>query len=91
MAFLQEIQLIEPRKEYRIEIDREQILVVFAILTGKGIGGPIAAGHGIHKGVERTAGHHEKRVAHRVLLRATERGVFQYMRHAGGILGHGAQ
>ena len=91
MAFLGKIQLMQTREKHRIQIYVEQVFEVFIVLGRKGVCGPVAAGHGIHKGIQRAARHHKKRIAYRVLLAAAQCGMFQNVRHPGGIVGHGTQ
>ena len=91
MAFLREVHRVEPREEHRVEVHIEQVEEILAVLAREGIGRPVAAGEGVHEGVQRTARHHEKGVAHGVAFAAAERGVLEDVCHARGILRHGAQ
>ncbi len=89
VAFLGEIPFVQQRKKGRVQINIQQVVEILFVLTGEGVGGPIAAGEGVHEGVERTPDHHEKRIAHRIAPAAAQRGVFENVRHAGRILRHG--
>src|SRR5690606_36217928 len=61
------------------------------VLAGEGVGGPVAAGEGVHEGVQGPADHHEEGIAHRVFLAATQHGVLEDVGDALGIHGYGAQ
>ncbi len=91
VALLQEVQFLQTREEHRVQIDVQQVVEVLAVLAGERVGGPVRAGKRVHKRVERAANHHEERVPHGVALAATQRGMFEDMRHAGGIHGNRAQ
>ena len=52
MAFLGEIQLMEPGKEHRVQVDIQEIKEILAVLACKGIGRPIAGGECVHEGVQ---------------------------------------
>ncbi len=91
VPFLGEIQRVQPREKYGVQIDLQQIVEILAVLAGEGVGRPVRAGKRVHERVEGAAQHHEKRVAHREALAAAQRGVLEDMCNAGGILGHRAQ
>ena len=91
MAFLGEIELIQAGKEHRIQVNVEQVVEIFPVLAGKGVGSPVRAGESIHKRVEGTADHHKKWVAHRVFFATAQGGMFENMGHPAAILGHRAQ
>ena len=91
VPLLGEVQRIQPREEHRVQVDIQQVIEVLAVLAGKGIGSPVGTGKGIHESVQGAAQHHEEGVAHRIALAAAQRGVFEDVGDAGGILGHGAQ
>jgi len=91
VPLLQEVQLVEAGEEDRVEVDVEQVVEILAVAAGEGVGGPVGGGEGVHEGVERTARHHEERVAHRVFAAAAQTGVFEDVRHPGGVLRDGAE
>ena len=91
VAFLGEVAFVQQREERRVEIDIQQVVEILFVLAGERVGGPVAAGEGVHEGVERTPDHHEERIAHRVTLAAAQRGVFEDVGHAGRVLGHGQE
>ena len=70
VAFLGKIALIQQREKCGVQIHVQQVVKILFILAGEGISGPVAAGEGIHEGIERAPGHHEERVTHRVALTA---------------------
>ena len=72
MAFLSKIQWVKTWKEHRVEIDIQQVVEIFSALAGERVGRPITAGERVHKGIQRTAYHHEKWVAHWVALAAAK-------------------
>ena len=81
MPFLGEIERIETRCEDRVEIYAQQIVEILSVLGGERIGGPVARRERVHERVERTAKHHEERVAHRKVLAPAQRHVLEYVRH----------
>ena len=89
--FLGEIQRVNMRKKYRVQIHLQEVVEVLAVLTGKRIRRPVAGREGIHKGIERAPNHQEERIAHRKALRATKHGVLENMGNAGGVFGHGLE
>ncbi len=91
VAFLGEIAFVQQGEERRVQIDIQQIVEILFVLTGERVGGPIAAGEGVHEGVERAPDHHEERIAHRVAPAAAQRGVFEDVSHAGRVLRHGQE
>src|SRR5690606_10678547 len=91
MAFLGKIQGIKLGKKHRIQINRQQIVEILAIHAGKRIGGPVTAGEGVHKGIQRTPDHHEERIAHRIPFTATQSGVLKNVGNAGGVHREGSQ
>ena len=52
MAFLGEIQRVQAREEHRIQIHIQQVVEVFVVLGSKRVGSPVAAGHGVHEGIQ---------------------------------------
>ena len=83
MSFLRKIERIQPREKNRIQVDLKQVVEIFQVLTGERIGGPVAAGHGVHEGIHGTPDHHEKRIPYRVLPAATQGCMFQDMSDTG--------
>ena len=91
VAFLGKIQRVQLGEKHRIQVHRQQVVKVLAVHAGKRIGGPVAAGEGVHKGVQRTPDHHEKRISDRITFATTQRRVLKNMSHPGGIHREGAQ
>ncbi len=91
MSFLHKIEFVETSEKHCIKIHIQQIIKIFFVLTGKRIRGPVTTGERVHKGIQRTADHHEERIAHRVMFAATQSRVFKNMRDPGGIHRHGAK
>jgi hypothetical protein len=91
MSLLGEVQGVQAWEEHRIHVDLEQIVEVLSIARGEGVRGPVAAGEGVHEGVQRAPGHQEEGVAHREALAATERGVLQDVCNARRVLRHGQE
>ena len=89
MALLREVERTQMGEEHGVEIDLQQVVEVLVVLAREHIGGPVAAGEGVHEGIERTPGHEEKRVSHREALAAAEHGVLQDVRDAGRVLWDG--
>src|SRR5690606_35194673 len=52
MALLGEVQLVQAREEHGVQVDLEQVVEVLPVLAGEGVGGPVAAGEGVHEGVQ---------------------------------------
>ncbi len=91
VAFLGEIAFVQQREKRRVQIHVQQVVEILFVLAGERVGGPVVAGKSIHEGVERTADHHEERVAHRVALAAAQGGVLKDVGHAGRVLRHGQE
>ena len=91
MALLGEVQGVQAREKDRVQVDIQQVGKVLAVLAGKGVGGPVAAGKGIHEGVQRAPQHHEERVAYRVAFAAAEGSVLKDVGDAGGVRRYRAQ
>jgi len=89
--FLGEIQRVNMRKKYRVQIHLQEVVEVLAVLAGKRIGRPVTGREGIHKGIERAPNHQEERIAHRKALRATKHRVLQNVCHTSGVFGHGLE
>ncbi len=71
MTLLSKVEGVELREKDRIQIYRQEVVEVFHVAAGEGVGGPVAGGEGIHERVERPANHHEERIAHREALTTT--------------------
>ena len=91
MAFLGKVQRVQPGEEYRIQVHRQQVVEVLAVHAGERVGGPVAAGKGVHKGVQGTPDHHEKRVANGITLTAAQCRMLENVRNTGGVHREGTQ
>ena len=91
VTFLREIEGVQSREKHRVQIHIQQVAEILSVLRGEGVGRPVRAGEGVHKRIQRSAQHHEKRIAHGIALTATQCGVLKDMGHTSGIFGHGAQ
>ena len=91
VPLLREIEGVQSREKHRVQIHIQQVAEILSVLRGEGVGRPVRAGEGVHERVQRSAQHHEKRIAHGIPLAATQCGVLKDMGHTGGVLGHGAQ
>ena len=91
VSFLRKVERVQSREKHGIEVDIEQVAEILSVLRGERIGGPVRAGERVHKRIQRSPQHHEKRVPNRVPLTATQRRVLEDVCHARGILGHRTQ
>ena len=60
-SLLVEVEPIETRKEGRVDIHREQVLVVGEVPRGEVVGGAVFGRHGVHGRAQRAAHHREER------------------------------
>ena len=91
VTLLGKIQWVKLGEKHAIEVDRQQIVEVFPVHAGERIGSPVAAGKGIHEGVQRPPDHHEEWVANRKTLTAAKRGMLENVSNAGGIHREGSK
>ena len=85
VTFLSKIHFVQLGEEHRVHINRQQIIEILTVFGSKRIRRPVAAGKGVHKGVQRTPDHHEERIAYRIAFTAAERCMLENMRHPGRI------
>lgn len=79
-SLLPEIQLMQASLQSHIQIDAVQIVPVCWVGRGEEIRGEIIPRPGIHVGIDRSSQHIEEGIPDWVLLRATAREMFEYMR-----------
>ena len=86
-SFLLEVQPVEAREEGRVEIDRQQVLVVGEAPGGEVAGGAVLGGQRVHRRAQGAAQHREERAPAGVALAAAHDQMFEDVGEAARIRG----
>ena len=89
--FLTQHVLVDAGMEHGVDIDVHKIIEIPQIGAGYGVTGLVRKGQCVEKSLERTFKQLHEGFLHRIFFRAAENGVFQNVRHAGGIFGRSAE
>ena len=92
-AFLHEdlTVLVDVRIEDRVHVDVHEVVEVLVVAGRDGIEGLVRVGHRVEEGIERTLRQLHERIAGGIIFGAAENGVFNDVRHAGGIFRRGTE